>query len=122
SSPPRHLWIASVGVDGSRTREGEAGRREVAARHIFDGHYRDGDRLLLAVRLGNIICLWGASRDKVTKVCDFGEDDDVSFMGWAQPGIHLTAGTKQGKVQEPHMCCLEDSRRRCSTVMHLDFF
>ncbi|CAN6171842.1 unnamed protein product, partial [Urochloa humidicola] len=76
-----------------RTRGGEAGRGWVAARHIFDGHYRDGDRLL-AVGLGNIICLWGANRDKVTKVCDLGEEEDANFVGWAQPGFHLTAGTK----------------------------
>ncbi|CAN6282525.1 unnamed protein product [Urochloa humidicola] len=35
----------------------------------------------------------------VTKVCDLGEEEDANFVGWAQPGFHLTAGTKQGKVQ-----------------------
>lgn len=53
----------------------------------------------LAVGLGNIIYLLDASRDKVTKLCDLGEDDDVCSVGWAQPGTHLAVGTKQGKVQ-----------------------
>ncbi|CAN6273295.1 unnamed protein product [Urochloa humidicola] len=54
---------------------------------------------ILAVGLGNTTYLWDASRDKVTKLFDLGEDDDVCSVGWAQSGTHLAVGTKQGKVQ-----------------------
>ncbi|TVU29477.1 hypothetical protein EJB05_21043 [Eragrostis curvula] len=64
-------------------------------RNLLDWSSHD----VLAVGLGNRVYLWNASRDKVTMLCDLGEDDDVCSVGWAQPGAHLAVGTYQGQVQ-----------------------
>ncbi|KAL6634061.1 hypothetical protein ACP70R_026732 [Stipagrostis hirtigluma subsp. patula] len=54
---------------------------------------------VLAVGLGNCVYLWNASSNKVTKLCDLEDDDDVCSVGWAQHGSHLAVGTNQGTVQ-----------------------
>ncbi|XP_020694407.2 protein FIZZY-RELATED 2 isoform X2 [Dendrobium catenatum] len=54
---------------------------------------------VLAVGLGNCVYLWNACSSKVTKLCDFGVDDSVCSVGWAQRGTHLAVGTSLGKLQ-----------------------
>ncbi|XP_009626491.1 B-type cell cycle switch protein ccs52A [Nicotiana tabacum] len=54
---------------------------------------------VLAVGLGSCVYLWHASSSKVVKLCDLGNDDNVSSVGWAQRGTHLAVGTSNGKIQ-----------------------
>lgn len=35
----------------------------------------------------------------MTKLCDLGQDDCVTSVGWTQRGTHLAVGTNQGHVQ-----------------------
>jgi cell division cycle 20-like protein 1 (cofactor of APC complex) len=54
---------------------------------------------VLAVGLGSCVYLWSACTSKVTKLCDFGNDDCVTSVSWTQRGTHLAVGTNLGEVQ-----------------------
>jgi len=54
---------------------------------------------VLAVGLANCVYLWSAHTSEVTKLCDLGEDDMITSVGWTQRGHHLAVGTNSGAVQ-----------------------
>ncbi|TVT99215.1 hypothetical protein EJB05_55430, partial [Eragrostis curvula] len=64
--------------------------------NLLDWSSRD----LLAIGLGNRTYLWNSRSDRVTMLCDLGDDDDsVCSVRWAQRGNHLAVGTDRGTVQ-----------------------
>ncbi|TVU30193.1 hypothetical protein EJB05_21803, partial [Eragrostis curvula] len=63
--------------------------------NLLDWSSRD----LLAIGLGNRTYLWNSRSDRVTMLCDLGDDDSVCSVRWAQRGNHLAVGTDRGTVQ-----------------------
>lgn len=53
----------------------------------------------VAVGLNTCVYLWSACTSRVTKLCDLGQEDLVTSVGWAQRGTHLAVGTNRGHVQ-----------------------
>lgn len=54
---------------------------------------------VLAVGLGSCVYLWSACTSKVTKLCDLGDSDSVTSIGWSARGHHLAVGTRTGQIQ-----------------------
>jgi len=53
----------------------------------------------LSVGLSSCVYLWSACTSRVTKLCDLGQDDNVTSVAWTQRGTHLAVGTNKGEVQ-----------------------
>jgi cell division cycle 20-like protein 1 (cofactor of APC complex) len=54
---------------------------------------------VLAVGLNTSVYLWNASTSQVVRLCDVGEQDSITSVGWVQRGSHLAVGTNRGNVQ-----------------------
>ena len=56
------------------------------------------DTNVLAVGLGSCVYLWNAATAEVNKLCDYGTNDVVSSVSWAQHGTQIAIGTYSGNV------------------------
>jgi cell division cycle 20-like protein 1 (cofactor of APC complex) len=54
---------------------------------------------VLAVGLNKAVYIWSACTSKVTKLCEVGEDDQITSVSWSQRGTHLSVGTHSGELQ-----------------------
>ncbi|CAM6105772.1 unnamed protein product [Calypogeia fissa] len=115
SRPESPYSLSPVGVDGALTGVVTSPRK--APRKIARSPYKvlDAPALqddfylnlvdwsshnVLAVGLGTCVYLWSACTSKVTKLCDFGPQNDiVCSVGWTQRGTYLAVGTNLGEVQ-----------------------
>lgn len=53
----------------------------------------------LVVGLSNCTYIWSAASSKVTKLHDFGNNNSVTSVQWADRGQYLAVGTHSGVVQ-----------------------
>lgn len=54
---------------------------------------------ILAVALGQAVYIWNACTSSVSQLCDLGEDNQVTSVGWSQKGNHLCVGNRNGEIQ-----------------------
>lgn len=53
---------------------------------------------ILAVALGQAVYIWNACTSSVSQLCDLGEDNQVTSVGWSQRGNHLCVGNRNGEI------------------------